>query len=57
MKMKREHEVHCLTGTLISQIMYQSSKLTQKDHNFNEITKEIDSLMSRYKKKVKKLRD
>ena len=56
MKMKREHEVCTLTGQFVSQMMYQSSKLTQEDHNFNEITEDMIDLISKYKKKVKKLR-
>lgn len=57
MKMKREHEAHVLTGQFVSQIMYQSSKLTQVDHNFNKITEDIMELMGKYEKKVRKLRD
>ena len=56
MKIKREHEVVVLTGQFVSQLMYQSSKLTQTEHNFNEVTEDIIDLISKYEKKVKKLK-
>ena len=57
MKIKREHEVVVLTGQFVSQLIYQSSKLTQVDHDFDKDTEDIIDLLTKYEKKVKKLKD
>ena len=54
MKRKKNHEVNVLTGQLVSQLMYQASRL--KDDDFQEVTSEILKLINSYEKKVKNLK-
>ena len=56
MRNKRELEVHVLTGQIVSQLIYHSSKLTQADHDFNKVTEDIIDLIGKYEKRVKKLK-
>ena len=53
MKMKKNHELMALTNTLVSQLLYCSSRLPNED--FNKVTRDMLRLTCAYRKKTKEL--